>query len=346
MLAVLQEQVRAAAASRTPLHIRAGGSKDFYGNACTGERLDPRAHAGIVDYDPCELVVTARCGTPLAELEHALDAHGQMLAFEPPHFGDAATLGGCVGAGLSGPRRASSGALRDFVLGAKLLDGNGQVLTFGGQVMKNVAGFDVSRLLAGSLGVLGVLLEVSLKVQPKPAALFTLAFDIDEADALEKMTDWRARPLPISATSWHDGRLHVRLAGASAAVREARITLGGDEVDGESFWEALREQRDAFFSESELWRLSLPPAVRVVAFGQQWIEWGGAQRWVRSTASADEIRHMATALGGHATRFRGGMREGVFTPLSAPVLAIHRRLKAVFDPAGIFNRGRLHAELD
>lgn len=345
-LAALQEQVRDAAAARTPLCIRAGGSKDFYGNACAGERIDPRVHTGIVDYDPCELMVTARCGTPLAQLQAALDEHGQMLAFEPPHFGDTATVGGCVATGLSGPRRASSGALRDFVLGAKLLDGNGEVLTFGGQVMKNVAGFDVSRLLAGSLGVLGVLLAVSFKVQPKPAAVCTLNFDLDEADALQRMTDWRARPLPISATSWHDGRLCVRLAGANAAVREARITLGGDAVDGERFWEALREQRDAFFSTGELWRLSLPPTAPMVALGPQWIEWGGAQRWLHSTAPAEEIRNAIAALGGHATRFRGGMREGVFTPLSAPVLAIHRRLKAVFDPAGIFNRGRLYAELD
>ncbi|MEO8010062.1 MAG: glycolate oxidase subunit GlcE, partial [Dokdonella sp.] len=218
--------------------------------------------------------------------------------------------------------------------------------TFGGQVMKNVAGFDVSRLLAGSLGALGVLLEVSLKVQPKPAAVCTLAFDLDEADALRHMADWRARPLPVSATSWHDGRLHVRLAGANAAVREARIKLGGDDVDGEPFWQALREQRDEFFNTHELWRLSLPPSAPAVALGRQWIEWGGAQRWLHGTASADEIRHTATALGGHATRFRGGARAGVFTPLSAPVMVIHRRLKAVFDPAGIFNRGRLYAELD
>lgn len=347
MLAVLQDQVRAAAASRTALCIRAGGSKDFYGNQCAGEVLDPRGHAGIVAYDPSELVVTARCGTRLAELQSALDEHGQILAFEPPHFGEAATMGGCVAAGLSGPRRTSSGALRDFVLGAKLLDGKGDVLSFGGQVMKNVAGFDVSRLLAGSLGVLGVVLEVSLKVQPKPAAVCTLAFDLDEDEALQRMADWRARPLPASATSWHDGRLHVRLAGANAAVREARMRLGGEELNGEPFWEALREQRVEFFRTGEtLWRLSLPPTAPVVRLGQQWIEWGGAQRWLRSDATTDDIRKTTGALGGHATRFRGGVRERVFTPLSAPLLAIHRRLKSAFDPARIFNRGRLYAELD
>lgn len=347
MIAVLQDQIRAAAASRTLLRIRAGGSKDFYGNACVGEVLDPRGHAGIVAYDPCELVVTVRCGTPLAELQRVLDEHQQMLAFEPPHFGEAATVGGCIASGLSGPRRAFSGAVRDFVLGAKLLDGNGELLSFGGQVMKNVAGFDVSRLLAGSLGVLGVLLEVSLKVQPKPAAVCTLAIDLDETEAMQRMADWRARPLPVSATSWHDGRLLVRLSGAHAAVQEARARLGGDELHGEPFWEMLREQRAGFFSTGEpLWRLSLPPTAPVVRLGQQWIEWSGAQRWLRSDAPADVIRNTVGALGGHATRFRGDAREGVFTSLSAPLLAIHRRLKSTFDPAGIFNRGRLYAELD
>lgn len=342
----LTVRVREAAETRTPLMIRAGGSKDFYGNASKGEVLDPRGHAGIVAYEPTELVVTARCGTPLAELEAVLDAHGQMLAFEPPHFGPAATVGGCVAAGLSGPRRATAGAVRDFVLGAKLLNGRAEVLSFGGTVMKNVAGYDVSRLLAGSLGTLGVIMEVSLKVLPKPAAEATLRFEMAEATAIRRMNQWAALPWPISATAWQGGVLHLRLSGAQAAVNSARTRLGGEPVD-DAHWQSLREHTDPLFSGQEpLWRLSLPSTAEPLALqGAQLIEWGGSQRWLRSGLPAPEIRSRALALGGHATLFRGGDRSGeVFTPLAPPVLAIHQRLKAEFDPAGIFNHGRLYAE--
>jgi glycolate oxidase FAD binding subunit len=350
----LVERVRAATAARMPLVIRAGGSKDFYGNDSRGDRLDPRGHHGIVAYEPTELVVTARCGTPLAELEATLAAAGQMLPFEPPHFGPGATVGGCVAAGLAGPRRASAGSVRDFVLGVKLLTGRGEVLAFGGTVMKNVAGYDVARLAAGSLGVLGVITEVSLKVLPLPVAEATRRLRLDEAEALRKMNEWAGRPLPISATAWRDGVLHVRLSGARAAVNEAQSTIGGEAVDGSAFWHGLREQTDRFFStdrlveaakgsdDMPLWRLALPstaPALNLP--GAQLIEWGGAQRWLRTHLPAAEIRALAAACGGHATRFRGGERRDVFTPLPAPLAAIHRRLKAEFDPAGIFNRGRM-----
>jgi len=341
----LVERVRAATAARTPLVIRAGGSKDFYGNAGEGERLDPRGCAGIVAHEPTELVVTARCGTPLAELEAVLDAAGQMLPFEPPHFGTGATVGGCVAAGLAGPRRASAGGVRDYVLGAKLLTGRGDVLAFGGTVMKNVAGYDVARLAAGSLGVLGVITEVSLKVLPKPVAEATLRLEFDEAAALKRMNEWAGQPLPVSATAWRDGVLHVRLSGARAAVAEAQTRLGGQAVDGAALWHGLREQTDPFFAGSApLWRLALPstaPALDLA--GAQLIEWGGAERWLRSDSPAAEIRARAAACGGHATLFRGGERHDVFTPLPLPVAAIHKRLKAEFDPAGIFNPGRMFA---
>jgi glycolate oxidase FAD binding subunit len=345
MLERLQAQVRAAAAARTPLRIRAGGTKDFYGNDSTGELLDPRGCAGIVAHEPTELVITARCGTPLAELEAVLDAAGQMLPFEPPHFGSAATVGGCVAAGLSGPRRASAGAVRDYLLGARLLTGTGEVLAFGGTVMKNVAGYDVARLAAGSLGVLGVITEVSLKVLPKPVAEATLRLELDEATALRKMNEWAGQPLPVSATAWHDGTLHVRLSGARAAVAEACRTIGGELVDGRAPWHGLREQTDDFFAGNlPLWRLSLPSTAQPLGpAGAQLIEWGGAQRWLRSDDDATAIRARAAALGGHATRFRGGERRDVFTPLPPPAAAIHERLKAEFDPAGIFNRGRMYA---
>ena len=344
MLERLQEQVRAATASRSPLAIRAGGSKDFYGNETRGELLDPRGYAGIVAHEPTELVITARCGTPLAELEAALDAAGQMLPFEPPHFGPAATVGGCVAAGLAGPRRSSAGGVRDYVLGAKLLTGTGEVLSFGGTVMKNVAGYDVARLAAGSLGVLGVITEVSLKVLPKPVAEATLRLELDERAALTKMNEWAGRPLPVSATAWRDGVLHVRLSGARAAVAEAQQTIGGQSVDGSALWLSLREQTDAFFAgEAPLWRLALPSTAESIDLpGAQLIEWGGAQRWLRSNAPAGGIRACAAARGGHATLFRGGARRDVFTPLPAPLAAIHGRLKAEFDPAGIFNPGRMY----
>ena len=343
----LVERVQAARAARAPLVIRAGGTKDFYGNDSPGERLDPRGYAGIVAHEPTELVITARCGTPLAELESVLGAAGQMLPFEPPHFGPGATVGGCVAAGLAGPRRASAGGVRDYVLGVKLLAGTGEVLAFGGTVMKNVAGYDVARLAAGSLGILGVITEVSLKVLPKPVAEATLRLDLDEASALRRMNEWAAQPLPVSATAWRDGALHVRLSGARAAVAEAQATIGGTALDGAAFWQGLREQADAFFAGAQpLWRLALPSTAPALGLpGAQLVEWGGAQRWLRSDAPAVEIRARAAALGGHATLFRGGDRRDVFTPLPAPVAAIHRRLKAEFDPAGIFNRGRMYADL-
>ena len=344
MLERLQEQVRAAVAARTPLRIRAGGSKDFYGNQTHGELLDPRGLAGIVAHEPTELVITARCGTRLAELEAALDAAGQMLPFEPPHFGPAATVGGCVAAGLCGPRRASAGAVRDYLLGARLLTGGGEVLAFGGTVMKNVAGYDVARLAAGSLGTLGVITEVSLKVLPKPVAETTLRLEFDEVEALRKMNEWAGQPLPVSATAWRDGVLHVRLSGARAAVAEAQRKIGGSAIDGAAFWHGLREQTDAYFAgEAPLWRLAVPSTAEPLALtGAQLIEWGGGQRWLRSDAPASEIRARAAACGGHATLFRGGERRHVFTPLPLPVEAIHKRLKAEFDPAGIFNPGRMY----
>ncbi|HEU0203464.1 MAG TPA: glycolate oxidase subunit GlcE [Burkholderiaceae bacterium] len=354
LLTQFADRVRAAAAARTPLAIRAGGTKDFYGNAPRGEPFDPRACAGIVAYEPTELVITARCGTPLAELEAALDERGQMLAFEPPHFGAGATVGGCIAAGLSGPRRAAygaaSGGVRDFVLGAKLLDGQGRVLSFGGTVMKNVAGFDVARALAGSLGILGVILEASIKVLPKPAAEATRRFEMDEATALDRTNVWAGQPLPVSATAWCAGVLHVRLSGAAAAVRAAGEKLGGEAVDAEcaaAFWRGIREHTDAFFAvNAPLWRLALPSTAAPLAFGAQLIEWNGALRWLRSDTPAREVRARATQLGGHATLFRGGDRaHGVFTPLAPPVAAIHQRLKKEFDPAGIFNPGRMYEGL-
>lgn len=354
MLEEFRARIRDAATAKTPLAIRAGGTKDFYGNTPRGEPFDPRAYAGVVAYEPTELVVTARCGTPLAELEALLQAHGQMLAFEPPHFGAGATVGGSIAAGLAGPRRASYGptygGVRDFVLGAKLIDGRGDLLTFGGTVMKNVAGYDMARALTGSLGILGLIVEVSIKVLPKPVTEATLRFEFDEATAVKRCNEWGTLPLPISATAWQGGTLLVRLSGAHAAVDAARQRLGGepiDEMQAQSLWRGIREHTDAFFAvNAPLWRVSVPSTAAPLRLdGAQLIEWGGALRWLRTDLPAPQVRARAAALGGHATLFRGGERTAVFTPLAPPLAAIHRRLKAAFDPAGIFNPGRMYPDL-
>ncbi|MBC7572925.1 MAG: glycolate oxidase subunit GlcE [Herminiimonas sp.] len=341
-----------AGAAKSPLRIRGGGSKDWYGQAPRGNVLNTGYYTGIVAYDPTELVITARCGTPLAEIEWALAEQGQMLAFEPPHFGRSATIGGAVASGLSGPRRQAVGALRDFVLGAVLMDGKGEVLHFGGQVMKNVAGYDVARLLTGSLGTLGLLLEVSVKVLPKPLAEASVRFAMHQEDALRHLNNWGGLPLPISASAWEDGVLTVRLSGAQAAVKAAKQKMGGETLpSGDAFWSALREQDSGFFVSSirgaaGMWRLSVPSAAPPLSLaGEQLIEWGGAQRWLASDMDAAVVRDTVAAVGGHATLFRGGnKRVGVFHPLSAPVAGIHHRLKQSFDPSGIFNPGRMYPD--
>jgi len=361
VLETLQERIRAAAASREPLELRGHGSKAFYGEAPRGEPLELGALpelAGIASYEPSELVVTVRAGTPLAELEAALAAEGQCLPFEPPRFGARGTVGGMVASGLSGPARASSGSLRDHLLGATLLDGRGQALRFGGTVIKNVAGYDVARLLAGSLGVLGLIAEVSLKVLPAPKARATLRFDLDQRAALERLNRWGGEPLPINASAWWDGALVVRLAGARAAVDAACAELGGDvipEAMAAPFWDGLRDQSDEFFvgaaravqGGAALWRLALPQTAAPLELpGEQLVEWGGAQRWVVTPLPAARLRELAAAAGGHATLFRSlDKRAGAFAPLAAPLMKIHRELKARFDPAGVFNPGRLYPEL-
>jgi glycolate oxidase FAD binding subunit len=343
-----------AASSERPLRIAGGGSKDWYGGELRGELLDTRAWRGIVAYDPTELVITVRSGTPLAEVEAVLAEKNQMLAFEPPHFGAGATVGGMVASGLSGPRRAAVGALRDFVLGAVLMNYRGEELHFGGQVMKNVAGYDVSRVLAGSLGTLGLMLEVSLKVLPRPFEETTLRFDMDQPNALRALNQWGGQPLPVSASAWLDGVLAVRLSGAAAALKGARTRLGGEEVsDAGGFWHSLREQTHPFFNaapQAALWRLSLPSVAAPQNLGgNQLIEWGGAQRWLHSDAPVEAMRAAAAAAGGHATLFRAGAaplaRNAVFHPLAPAVAGIQRRLKQAFDPAGIFNPGRLGIDI-
>jgi glycolate oxidase FAD binding subunit len=347
----LSRLIREAAKQTRPLCIRGGGTKDFYGGSIHGYKLNIGDYRGIVAYEPTELVISARAGTPLSEVEGALRQKNQMLAFEPPHFGEGSTLGGCVAAGLSGPRRPYAGAVRDFVLGVRILDGKGDDLTFGGQVMKNVAGYDVSRLMAGSLGTLGVLLEVSLKVLPLPAYEATLLLKRREAEALSLMNEWAARPLPVTATGYRDGDLRVRLSGAQVAVEAAMKKIGGQAAPpsvAERYWAGIREQTDTFFAgEEPLWRLSVKSTTPPLDLpGAQLIEWGGALRWLRSRAGTATIRDAAARAGGHATLFRGGDRsQGVFHPLPPVLMKLHHNLKQAFDPAGVLNPGRLYPDL-
>ena len=357
-LAALVERVRAACADKTPLDIQGGGTKAFYGEAPRGEPLDVTGLSGISSYEPSELVVTVRVGTPLAQLEAALAECGQCLPFEPPRFAPDGTVGGMVASGLAGPARAAVGGVRDYVLGATLLNGRAELLNFGGTVMKNVAGYDVSRALAGSMGCLGVICEVSLKVLPQAPATLTLRLEMDEGQAIQRLNEWGGRPLPLNASAWWEETLVLRLAGATAAVTAAREALGGEVVETDlaaGFWRGLRDHDDEFFAGAAravdlgatLWRLSVPattPPLRLS--GEQLIEWGGAQRWLCTSMAASAVREAAAAAGGHATLFRAQDKsDGVFTPLQPPLDRIHRQLKSAFDPDGVFNPGRLYLGL-
>jgi glycolate oxidase FAD binding subunit len=359
-LAAITDRIRAAASAATPLRIRGGGSKDFYGEPPTGELLETAPLAGITSYEPSELVVTVRAGTPLAELEAVLAERGQCLPFEPPHFAGGATVGGMVAAGLSGPARASVGSVRDYVLGATIVNGKGEVLTFGGQVMKNVAGYDVSRLMVGALGTLGLIAELSLKVLPVAPAEATLKFEMTQAQALERLNAWGGQPLPLNASCWVEdagvSTLYLRLRGAVAAVEAACRTLGGERQDNAAVapdWALCRDQRLPWFAqrgERDLWRLSVPQTAPVLDLPEPpLVEWHGGQRWVRAaTGEAERLREVAADAGGHATLFIAARADPVratarFDHLRSPLDRIHAELRRQFDPAGIFNPGRLTA---
>jgi glycolate oxidase FAD binding subunit len=355
----LQQQVLDAFRNEMPLNITGGNSKTFLGNPGTDQTLDVSRHRGIVEYDPRELVLTARGGTTLQEIEAALAEVGQMLVFEPPHFGDNATLGGTIACGLSGPRRPYSGSARDFVLGCQLLNGCGEILRFGGQVMKNVAGYDVSRLMAGAHGTLGIMLEISLKVLPRPAASITLERKCSPAEAIASMSDLLSKPYPVDGACYHDGHCYVRISGSARAVKETRAKIPGDVLAyAEAFWYALREHELPFFSDPSfngpslnskgaLYRIMVKPATPPLPIEGSWLlDWGGAQRWLFSDEDVASIRRRVDLAGGHVTVFRGGQQtEEIFQPLAAPLLTIHQRLKTSFDPKNIFNRGRLYADL-
>jgi glycolate oxidase FAD binding subunit len=357
VLARIVDRVRSAAEQGQPLRIRGGASKDFYGERLEGEVLSTGELRGIVSYEPSELVVTVRAGTPLAELEQALSERGQSLPFEPPHFAEGATVGGMVAAGLAGPARASVGSVRDYVLGLQMVNGRGEALVFGGQVMKNVAGYDVSRLMVGAMGTLGLLTELSLKVLPVAPAQASLRFHCTQAEALQRLNAWGGQPLPLNASCWQEqegGTLTLRWRGAVAAVDSACRSLGGEQLDAAQAareWNALREHRSAWFTERgdrDLWRLSVPQTAPVLDLPESpLVEWHGAQRWVRvAAADSGRVRDAAVRAGGHATLFRT-MRanaQGRMTPLQPVLAKLHEQLKKQFDPAGVFNRGRLYPQ--
>lgn len=356
MLQRWSERIATARAEGTKLWICGGDTKRFLRGPAAGERFEVAELQGITSYEPSELVITARAGTPLQEVEAALQARGQCLPFEPPRFAAGGTVGGMVASGLGGPSRWLSGSVRDHVLGACLLSGRGELLQFGGQVIKNVAGYDVSRLLAGSMGMLGVLCEVSLKVLPMAPAQRTLRFEASQAEALQWLNEWAGRPLPLSAGAWWRGMLVLRLAGAAPAVQAAAERLGGETVGpslARQFWTGLRDHTDEFFTaaavavaaqRARLWRLSLPPTASAISLpGDELLEWGGALRWWLTDQPAEAVQAAATSRGGHAQLWRGtaGAGEVAATPLAPVLQPLHQRLKQAFDPDHVFLTGRL-----
>lgn len=352
----LQDRVREALNDKTMLNIVGGNSKNFYGNnhisANTNKTkiIETRIHQGIISYDPSELVITARAGTPLKEIEALLAENNQMLPFDPPHFGEHATLGGAIATGLSGSRRPFTGSARDFVLGTKIITGKGDIMSFGGQVMKNVAGYDVSRLMVGALGTLGLLLEISIKVLPQPDTETTQCIAMSQNDALKTMHELNQTSLPLSALAYENEKLYIRLSGASSAVTYAEKKVGGETlINAARFWQQVNEQTHPFFeNEKPLWRLSVPYIANVNLNEKSFIDWAGALYWIHTDKEAEEIRQHAIAQGGSATLFKISGKDANqerFTPLAAKIKQLHVNLKMRFDPYGIFNYGRLYSDL-
>lgn len=344
----LQQAVNEAYAEKTALQIIAGNSKTFYGRQIHHQPLDVSGHLGIVNYHPSELVITARSGTSLKTLQNILEEQGQMLAFEPPHFSDSATLGGTLACGFSGPRRPFTGSARDFVLGCKILTGRAEILSFGGEVMKNVAGYDVSRLMVGALGTLGVLLEISLKVLPLPEYETTLVFEMDVDQAIETMTSIQLKGRLVSGLSFDGQYLFVRLSGTEKAVKTEAKNLGGEALKtAKKFWKKLREQQFDFFqTQHNLWRLSVPPATAMIEVDGEWLyDWGGALRWLTTDLEAEKIFDLAQQANGHVALFRSTQRvNDSFQPLATGLLQRHRNLKDAFDPGNILNPNKIYSD--
>jgi len=348
----LQDRIRASSNDKTPLKIIGGNTKEFYGNDVSKQKnieiLETKNHQGIISYEPSELVITARAGTPLKEIEALLAENNQMLPFEPPHFGGSATLGGAIATGLSGSRRPFTGSARDFVLGTKIISGKGDIMSFGGQVMKNVAGYDVSRLMVGALGTLGLLLEISIKVLPRPQSEITQSIAMSQQDALLKMQELNQSSLPLSALAYENEKLYIRLSGASSAVNSAQKTVGGETlIQAEQFWQQLNEHTHPFFeSEKSLWRLSVPYIANIHLNEKSFIDWAGALHWIHSDKDSSEIQQHAIEQGGAAILFKTTSdSQERFPPLQAKIKQLQINLKTRFDPFGILNYGRLYSDL-
>ncbi|WP_111493490.1 glycolate oxidase subunit GlcE [Marinobacter bohaiensis] len=347
----LQAQVRAALQDNRKLAIVGGGSKAFMGRLSDVlcDPLELSGHSGIVDYLPVELVLTVRAGTPLRQIEAALAEHNQCLSFEPPHFSESATIGGTLACNQSGPGRPWTYSVRDQVLGLRLINGHAEHLRFGGQVMKNVAGYDVSRLQAGALGTLGVITEISLKVMPRPAHSLTLVQPMPMEDAIPFMNQRAGEPKPLTGACWLDGQLYLRLSGARSAVEATAHHWPGEVIeDAERFWADLRDQRlDFFAGDAPLWRFSVSPTAPNPPLDGPWLlDWGGAQRWYRGEANLSDMEPLAAAAGGQVSLFRGGDRSGEVMHRQPEALrGLQQRLKQAFDPQGIFNPGRLYSGL-
>lgn len=345
----LQQQVKENIEHGQAMQITAGGSKTFYAQEITGEALSVKDHSGIIEYEPTELVVTARCGTRLQDLEATLAEQNQMLAFEPPAYSEHATLGGCVAAGLSGPRRPFAGAVRDATLGARIINANAEILKFGGEVMKNVAGYDVSRLMVGSMGTLGIILDTSLKVMPRPETEITVSYELTERASISRINKICAQAYPVSATCFDGTQLFVRLSGTESGVNKALSVLGGETIEGaDTFWKDIKNQQHSFFnSKKRIWRLSLKPATPPLEImGGQLIEWRGAQRWLASDQNPDIIREIISKHGGHATIFKNAEKDDlVFHPVTGKLHELHMNLKLAMDPQTLFNPSRMYRGL-
>ncbi|HIP81005.1 MAG TPA: glycolate oxidase subunit GlcE [Leucothrix mucor] len=350
----LQAQVRDAIKTDQALNIQGGNSKSFYGNTKSSadlQILDASQHTGIVDYDPTELAITVCAGTRIRNLEALLAENQQILPFEPPCYSEDATIGGAIASGISGPRRAYTGSARDTILGVQIINGEGEIANFGGQVMKNVAGYDMSRLMVRSMGTLGVILNVSLRVLPKPQYETTLRFDASQPDALAYFRLLRKKQQIISGTLWFEGNCYLRLSGTQLAVQHSADKLSGSEIpDADQFWADIKDHKTDFFQQDgkPLWRLSLPASTPAITSIEDnlLIEWGGALRWVYSNSPPNIIHSIANKHGGYATLFKGNVpNTPCFPPLEPALFKLHKQLKNKMDPKGIFNPCRLYESL-
>ncbi|MEX2366043.1 MAG: glycolate oxidase subunit GlcE [Pseudohongiellaceae bacterium] len=355
-LHILQEQIQQAHAEKTPLVIKGNSSKSFYGYPVNGTRLNTAIHSGIIAHEPEELILTARAGTTLEEIEQTLAAHRQILACEAPRFGNA-TFGGMIAAGLSGPGRVFYGSIADHILGCSIINGRGELLRFGGKVMKNVAGYDISRLMCGSMGCLGLIVEATVRIAPAPQAERTFRFTLQQNQVAAFINNLQASAYPVTASCHDQELLYVRFSGTTKQIGQLHRNLHQDfafiehaEDSDSSFWQHMRDQElDFFQSRQNIWRLSLPPAAPATQLpGATLIEWNGALRWLKSDAPAEDVFRQAAALNGSACLFRTQHRRrqtSLFQPLPAALMQWHRELKRALDPELIFNRGRMYQDL-